>query len=51
MTMQAVLAWYATQSFLRMAIIRWLPFGSGTALDVALIGAQQTLLVNAARRD
>ena len=51
MTMQSLLAWYATQSFLRMVIIRWLPFGSGTALDVALIGAQQTLLVNGTPRD
>jgi hypothetical protein len=51
MTMQSLLAWYAAQSFLRMVIIRWLPFGTGTALDVALMGAQQTLLVNATRRD
>jgi hypothetical protein len=51
MTVRSLLAWYATHSFLRMVIIRYLPFGSGTALDVALIGAQQTLLVNAPRRD
>jgi hypothetical protein len=51
MIVRSLLAWYATQSLLRMVIIRWLPFGSGTAIDVALIGVQQTLLVNAARRD
>lgn len=50
MTMQSLLAWYATQSFLRM-VVRCLPFGTGTAVDVALISVQQTLLVNAARRD
>jgi len=48
MTMRSLLAWYAAQSMLRMLVIRCLPFGSGTALDVALI---QTLLVNGARRD
>jgi len=48
--MRSLLAWYAAQGLLRM-VIRCLPFGTGTALDVALIAVQQTLLVNATRRD
>jgi len=49
--MRSLLAWYAARSLLRTVIIRCLPFGTGTALDVALIAVHQTLLVNAARRD
>jgi hypothetical protein len=49
--MRSLLAWYAAHSLLRMVIIRCLPFGTGAALDIALIAAQQTLLVNAAHRD
>jgi len=48
---RSLLAWYAAHSLLRMVIIRCLPFGAGAALDIALIAAQQTLLVNPARRD
>ena len=49
--MRSLLAWYATHSLLRMVVIRYLPFGTGAALDIALIAAQQTLLVNPTRRD
>ena len=39
-----LLAWYASRPALR-ALVRYLPFGAGSALDVALIAAGQTLLV------
>ena len=45
-----LLAWYASRPILR-ALVRYLPFGAGSALDVALIAAGQTVLVERRRDD
>ncbi len=45
-----VLRWYATRPGLR-ALVRHLPFGSGAALDVALIAVQHALLAKTGLKD
>ena len=49
--MEWLLAWYAARPALRTLVIRYLPFGSGGALDVALVAAQQKLLVKERGQD